>query len=117
MQEKLLPAQSDSSSQFSSLISFFYESTLVNITLDSGATTSFVTEKLCKAMKIQIQPNGQLARLGDGCTTIASKGEIDETFTRGKWSPRFRAIVVQEIKHCYIWRYDFSSGQCYHYEA
>ena len=35
--------------------------------------------------------------MGDGCTTIASKGEIDIKFTRGKWSVRFRAIVVEKL--------------------
>ena len=81
----------------SPVLTVFYNSTPINITLDSGATTSFVTEKLCKTLNIRIQPNGQLARLGDGCTTIASKGEINVTFTRGKWSVKFRAIVVEKL--------------------
>ena len=75
----------------------FYNSIPINITLDSGATTSFITEKLCKKLNIKILPNKQLARLGDGCTIIASVGEIDVSFTRQKWSVRFCAIVVKSL--------------------
>ena len=53
--------------------------------------SSFVTRKL------KIHPNGQIARLGDGCMTIASVGEIDVAFTRDKWSVRFQAIVVEKL--------------------
>ena len=69
----------------------------INITLDSGATTSFITEELCQKLKISILPNHQLARLGDGCTVIASVGEIDILLTRSTWSVRFRAIVVKTL--------------------
>ena len=38
-----------------------------------------------------------MARLGDGCTLMASMGEIDIEFTRNKWSVRFQAIVVEKL--------------------
>ena len=57
----------------------------VNITLDSGATASFITSNLCKKLKLDVLPNGQMARLGDGCTTMASLGEADVQFIRNKW--------------------------------
>ena len=81
----------------SQVLTVFYNSIPINITLDSGATTSFITEKLCKKLNIKILPNQQLARLGDGCTIIASVGEIDVSLTRQKWSVRFRAIVVKSL--------------------
>ena len=81
----------------SQVLTVFYNSIPVNITLDSGATTSFITEKLCKKLCVKIMPNKQLARLGDGCTMIASVGEIDVVLTRDKWSVRFRAIVVKSL--------------------
>lgn len=81
----------------SQVLTVFYNSMPINITLDSGATTSFITEKLCQKLKITISPNHQLARLGDGCTVIASVGEIDILLTRSTWSVRFRAIVVKTL--------------------
>ena len=53
--------------------------------------------EFCEKLKLKIQPNGQLARLGDGCTLIASVGEVDVVFTRDKWSVRFQAIVVEKL--------------------
>ena len=38
-----------------------------------------------------------MAKLGDGCTLIASAGEIDVYFTRDKWKVQFRAIVVDKL--------------------
>ena len=35
--------------------------------------------------------------MGDGCTTIASLGEINIVFTRDKWSVKFQAIVVEKL--------------------
>ena len=48
----------------SQVLTVFYNSMPINITLDSGATTSFITEQLCQKLKIHILPNHQLARLG-----------------------------------------------------
>ena len=81
----------------SQVLTVFLGKEPINITIDSGATTSFITRKLCKKLKLKISPNGQLAQLGDGCTLLASVGEIDLTFTRDKWSIRFRAIVVEKL--------------------
>ena len=81
----------------SQVLTVFHSSTPVNITMDSGATTSFITAKLCEQLDIPIRPNGQLARLGDGCTMIASLGEIDVSFTRAKWTVKFKAIVVEKL--------------------
>ena len=81
----------------SPVLTVFYGKDPINITLDSGATTSFVTLKLCEKLNLEIHPNGQLARLGDGCTMIACLGEINVMFTRDKWSVKFQAIVVEKL--------------------
>ena len=81
----------------SQVLTVFYNSMPINITLDSGAKTSFIREKLCKKLNIKILPNKQLVRLSDVCTIIASVGEIDVSFTRQKWSVRFCAIVVKSL--------------------
>ena len=38
----------------SQVLTVFYNSIPINITLDSGATTSFITEKLCNKLNIKI---------------------------------------------------------------
>ena len=65
--------------------------------MDCGATVSFIVKKLCLSLGLTIKPNGQLIKLGDGCTTLASVGEIDAIFIRDKWTVRFRAIVVEQL--------------------
>ena len=81
----------------SQVLTVFYGQFPFNITLDSGATVSFVLKSICDDMKIKISPNGQFARLGDGCTLLASRGEIDVKLTRNKWTVRLQAIVVDKL--------------------
>ena len=69
----------------------------VNITLDSGATASFITSNLCKKLNLDVLPNGKMARLGDGCTTMASLGEVGVHFVKNRWSLRFQAIIVKKL--------------------
>ena len=47
------------------------------VTLDSGATISFIRMSLVNQLNIPIQPNRQFATLADQCTIIAAIGEID----------------------------------------
>ena len=81
----------------SQVLTVYHGSEPVNITLDSGATSSFITQEFCKKLKLKILPNGQMARLGDGCTLMATLGEIDINLTRNKWSVRLQAIVVEKL--------------------
>ena len=81
----------------SPVLTVFHDKTPLNITLDCGATVSFIVKNLCLSLGLDIKPNGQLIKLGDGCTTLASVGEIDTTFIRDKWKVRFRAIVVDQL--------------------
>ena len=69
----------------------------INITIDSGATTSFIRKDICTSLNLKISPTGKLIKLGDGCTTLAAIGEVNEVFTRDKWSVLFRAIVVKTL--------------------
>ena len=86
----------------SQVLTVYYGNFPLNITLDSGATVSFVLKSTCEKLNINMLPNGQLARLGDGCTLLASRGEIDVELTRNKWSVRLRAIVVDKLNsECY----------------
>ena len=78
---------------------------LFTITLDSGATVSFVSRRLCKLLGVQIRPNGQLATLADPRYQVRSAGEVDfivtET-TTGKALLRVRALVMEKLAvDCY----------------
>ena len=81
----------------SQILTVYYEKEPVNITLDSGATVSFISNSICEKLRLNILPNGQIAKLGDGCTLLASKGEIDISLSRNKWNVRLRAIVVEQL--------------------
>ena len=81
----------------SQILTVYYENKPVNITLDSGATVSFISKNTCDYLNLEVHPNGQIAKLGDGCTLLASKGEIDVSLSRNKWSVRLRAIVVEKL--------------------
>ena len=81
----------------SQVLTVYYDKVPVNITLDSGATVSFISKSVCDELNLKISPNGQVAKLGDGCTLLASKAEIDIHLSRNKWKVRLRAIVVDLI--------------------
>ena len=75
-----------------------------DIILDGGATVSFITLRLALALKLQVLPNGELARLADRRFTIQSRGEVDfcvvEISTRA--ALRVRALVMENLAvDCY----------------
>ena len=69
----------------------------VHITLDSGATVSYIRLDIAKSHNFKIMPNSQLSSLGDGETKLPPIGEIVEIFSRNEWSVRFNAIVVKNL--------------------
>ena len=72
---------------------------VINIDLDTGATSSFAKLSAVISHGFKIKPNSQLSNLADGKTSLPSLGEIDEIFHRNSWSVRFHAIVVKDL-HC-----------------
>ena len=79
------------------MLTVYHYNLPVNITIDSGATTSFITREKCLQLELVIKPNGKLIKLGDGCTTLAAIGEVNAVFSRDKWTVKFRAIVVESL--------------------
>ena len=69
----------------------------IHITLDSGATVSYVKLSVAKALNLKIRPNAQLSKLADGKTKMSSVGEVQEIFYRNDWSVKFHAIVTKEL--------------------
>jgi hypothetical protein len=70
----------------------------LNITLDSGATVSFIRLAVAIDHEFSIQPNQQLALLADEKTRLAALGEIDVTLIRANFSVRLRALVVKNLQ-------------------
>ena len=76
-----------------------------SITLDSGATVSFISKRLCEMLGLEIRPNGQLATLADPRYQVRSIGEVDCIVTEkttGKALLRLRALVMDRLAvDCY----------------
>ena len=74
----------------------------IHITLDGGATGSFVRLDYAIKNKFKIYRNNQTAGLADNMTNVKSLGYIEETFFRDNWNVKFRALVVESLKaECY----------------
>ena len=75
------------------------------ITLDSGATVSFISLQTINSLKAIIQPNGQLAQLAIPSVRAKSLGEIDILVTEttlGNVCLRLRALVMPTLSvPCY----------------
>ena len=54
-----------------------YQGKEVLITLDSGATVSYMEISLVKSLGVTIRPNGQLAQLAIPSARAVSMGEVD----------------------------------------
>ena len=75
-----------------------------NITIDGGATVSFMKTELALALGLPILPNGDLARLADKRHRAQSKGEIDFCVTEVTTSAqlRVRALIMDHLAvDCY----------------
>ena len=70
----------------SQILTAHYNNHPINITLDSGATVSFIQLSVANSLQIPILPNGQLALLADKKTRLAALGEIDITLHRSNFS-------------------------------
>ena len=81
----------------SQVISVFQDKLVVHVTLDSGATVSFITVAEASRLGLKIQKASQLANQADGETRMHVTGEVHETFVRGAISFVFNALVVKKL--------------------
>ena len=70
----------------------------IDITLDGGATGSFIKHSCAVQNKFKIWPNNQSAGLADSKTSVKSIGYIEETFFRDSWAVKFKGLVVEHLK-------------------
>ena len=82
----------------SQILTLFYNSNPFHITLDSGATVSFIRKSYADKHNIPILPNNQLALLADDKTRMTSLGEIDIVLQRGSLDVRLKALVMEKLQ-------------------
>ena len=75
-----------------------YNSIPFNITLDSGATVSYMKLEVAIRLGVNIQPNNQLALLADQKTRMSSLGEIDIVIHINDILMRLRALVMRDLQ-------------------
>ena len=75
-----------------------FNSRPLKVTLDSGATLSFIRLDVIIRLGIKMSPNGQLATLADEETRMASKGEIDIESSIEGIRLRLRALVMVKLQ-------------------
>ena len=81
----------------SQVISVFLDKLVVHVTLDSGATVSFITVAEATRLGLKVQKASQLANQADGETRMHVTGEVHETFVRGAIDFVFNALVVKKL--------------------
>ena len=75
-----------------------YRNAKLDITLDSGATVSYLRLIKAHELSLPILPNDQLAMLADKKTRIKSVGEVDFLATVDNISLRIRALVMEDLQ-------------------
>ena len=70
----------------------------LDITLDSGATVSYIRYDQATELGINVLPNDQLALLADQKTRMASLGEIDVVASIDGIQLRLRALVMKNLQ-------------------
>ena len=81
----------------SPVLSTFYESHPVPLTLDTGATSNMIRESSARFFGFPITPASQMARQADGVTPMDVTGEVHCTLTRGDKSFALDALVVRQL--------------------
>ena len=67
------------------------------LTLDSGATVSYIRLSVCQKMGLNIRPNGQLAVLAEGETKLPALGEVNFVVNHNSVPLRMRALVLEKL--------------------
>ena len=71
---------------------------MLDITLDSGATVSYIKLSKAVSLGLTILPNHQLALLADEKTRMASIGEVDFQVFLNSICMRVRALVMKNLQ-------------------
>ena len=75
---------------------------MVHLTLDSGATVSFITLAEATRLNMSICKASQLVSQADGETRLHVIGEVHDEFIRGEIKFAFKALVVKKLNDATI---------------
>ena len=78
-------------------INTHYQSRCVRVTLDSGATSSFIRSSFAESLGLEITPSCQSARQADGVSSLPVKGEVHCFLARGDYTLQLDALVVDRL--------------------
>ena len=81
----------------SQILSVLFTENTVHITIDGGATVSFITVEKAKSMKMTIYETSQDAIQADGVSQLVIVGEVHEVFSRNKVNLTFDALVCENL--------------------
>ena len=82
----------------SQILTVKYDSKDLDITLDSGATVSYMRLNVAVMLNLHILPNSQLAMLADRKTRMESVGEIDALVTFENIQLRLRTLIMNNLQ-------------------
>ena len=82
----------------SQILTVRYNSKNFDITLNSGATVSYMRLNVAVMLNLGILPNSQLAMLADMKTRMESVGEIDALVTFENIQLRLRALIMNNLQ-------------------
>ena len=82
----------------SQILTVSYNDKILNVTLDSGATVSYLRKDKALELKLPILPNNQLALLADMKTRMKSLGEVDFLVSVDNIQLRLRALVMENLQ-------------------
>jgi len=81
----------------SPVLNTFYREHPVQLTLDTGATSSMVRVSSAKVYGFLITPSSQMVRQADGVTPMDVTGKVHCSVTRGQWTFELDALVVRQL--------------------
>ena len=70
----------------------------IRLTLDTGATSSYIRASLARELGLPVKPASQVARQADGSSTLDVVGETRCTLTHGEYTFRLDALVVKRLE-------------------
>ena len=79
-------------------LSAFYRHQNVRLTLDTGATSSYIRSSLAHELGLPVKPASQMARQADGTSRLEVVGEVHCPLSRGPYIFQLDALVVRQLE-------------------
>ena len=79
-------------------LSPFYRHQGVRLTLDTGATSSYIRSSLAHELGLPVKTASQMARQADGMSQLEVVGEVHCPLSRGPYTFQLDALVVRQLE-------------------